>query len=112
MPRDELADGTAILPLNDCCARKLQVLTIAFAEAPRVNDKRNGDDDVSDPATAEIRLQQEAQWLSKKPVSFVSRGVRDVTEDFVAASNQLRPGELVKDEYFTLFEAVGALEVC
>lgn len=38
--------------------------------------------------------------------------MRDVTEDFVAASKQLQSGELVKDEYFTLFEAVGALEVC
>lgn len=25
---------------------------------------------------------------------------------------ELRSGELVKDEFFTLFEAVGALEVC
>lgn len=25
---------------------------------------------------------------------------------------ELRTGQLVKDEYFTLFEAVGALEVC
>ncbi|KAF2162062.1 hypothetical protein M409DRAFT_69297 [Zasmidium cellare ATCC 36951] len=40
-----------------------------------------------------------------------NRGVRDVTEDFVVASEQLQPGELVKDECFTLFEAVGALEI-
>lgn len=89
----------------------MEVLTIASAEAPRLNDKHNGDD-LSDPATAEARLQEEAQRLRKKPISFGTRGVRDVTEDFVAASNQLQPGELVKDEYFTLFEAVGALEVC
>lgn len=40
-----------------------------------------------------------------------TRSIRDVTADFVAASQQLPPGELVKDEFFTLFEAVGALEV-
>ncbi|KAI6893643.1 hypothetical protein KC355_g20769, partial [Hortaea werneckii] len=38
-------------------------------------------------------------------------GARDVTEEFAAAANQLKPGQLVKDEYFTLFEAVGALEI-
>lgn len=27
-------------------------------------------------------------------------------------STELEPGELVKDGYFTLFESVGALEVC
>lgn len=41
----------------------------------------------------------------------LNRGIRDVTADFVAATRKLPPGELVKDEYFTLFEAVGALEV-
>lgn len=83
------------------------------AEAPRldINDKQNGDD-FSNEATAEARLQEEAQRLRKQPPSFGRRGVRDVTEDFVAASDQLQPGELVKEEYFTLFEAVGALEVC
>jgi len=40
-----------------------------------------------------------------------SRGIRDVTEEFTVAAKQLQPGQLVKDEYFTLFEAVGALEV-
>ncbi len=34
-----------------------------------------------------------------------------MTEEFAAAAKQLQPGQLVKDEYFTLFEAVGALEV-
>lgn len=81
-------------------------------EAPPLNDKQNGADDLSDAATAEARLQEEARRLRKQPISFGSRGVRDVTEDFVVASEQLQPGELVKDEYFTLFEAVGALEVC
>jgi hypothetical protein len=36
---------------------------------------------------------------------------RDITDVFTQAASKLRTGELVKDEYFTLFEAVGALEV-
>ncbi|TKA77374.1 hypothetical protein B0A55_03227 [Friedmanniomyces simplex] len=56
------------------------------------------------------RLAQEArQTLSFGGGS--GRGIRDVTEEFAAAAKQLQPGQLVKDEYFTLFEAVGALEI-
>ena len=58
--------------------------------------------------TAEDRLRQEAMGMS----ALSSRGVEDITEEFTTASDQLEPGELVKDEWFTLFEAVGALEVC
>ncbi|KAH0537158.1 hypothetical protein FGG08_006028 [Glutinoglossum americanum] len=36
---------------------------------------------------------------------------RDITPQFTNASSALRTGQLVKDEFFTLFEAVGALEV-
>ncbi|RDW90572.1 N-alpha-acetyltransferase 35, NatC auxiliary subunit [Aspergillus mulundensis] len=36
---------------------------------------------------------------------------RDITEEFTQAASKLKTGQLVKDEYFTLFEAVGALEV-
>ncbi|RAL15298.1 N-alpha-acetyltransferase 35, NatC auxiliary subunit [Aspergillus homomorphus CBS 101889] len=36
---------------------------------------------------------------------------RDITDDFTTAASKLRTGQLVKDEYFTLFEAVGALEI-
>ncbi|EAL93228.1 N-alpha-acetyltransferase 35, NatC auxiliary subunit [Aspergillus fumigatus Af293] len=36
---------------------------------------------------------------------------RDITEVFTQAASKLRTGELIKDEYFTLFEAVGALEI-
>lgn len=62
--------------------------------------------------TATERLAAEAEAMKHKSVSaFGSRGVQDVTANFMAASNQLQPGELVKDEFFTLFEAVGALEV-
>ncbi|EEQ34004.1 conserved hypothetical protein [Microsporum canis CBS 113480] len=35
----------------------------------------------------------------------------DITEKFTRAASALVTGELVKDEYFTLFEAVGALEL-
>ncbi|PGH18870.1 hypothetical protein AJ79_00286 [Helicocarpus griseus UAMH5409] len=35
----------------------------------------------------------------------------DVTTSFTKASSALNTGQLVKDEYFTLFEAVGALEI-
>ncbi|RMY26747.1 hypothetical protein D0866_10645 [Hortaea werneckii] len=60
-----------------------------------------------DIETAVRLLEQEA----KEAMSFGQRGARDVTEEFAAAANQLKPGQLVKDEYFTLFEAVGALEI-
>ncbi|KAL4944560.1 hypothetical protein BDV06DRAFT_220186 [Aspergillus oleicola] len=36
---------------------------------------------------------------------------RDITEQFIRAASKLKTGKLVKDEYFTLFEAVGALEI-
>ncbi|KAL2802492.1 Mak10 subunit, NatC N-terminal acetyltransferase-domain-containing protein [Aspergillus granulosus] len=36
---------------------------------------------------------------------------RDITEKFTQAASKLKTGQLVKDEYFTLFEAVGALEI-
>lgn len=58
-------------------------------------------------------LQQTARQLAQEveTMSIATKGVRDVTEEFMAAAKQLPPGYLVKDEYFTLFEAVGALEV-
>ena len=63
--------------------------------------------------TATARLTAEAQSMMGRPApAFPSRGVQDVTANFIAASSQLQPGELIKDDYFTLFEAVGALEVC
>ncbi|KAJ5543567.1 NatC N(alpha)-terminal acetyltransferase Mak10 subunit [Penicillium sp. DV-2018c] len=37
--------------------------------------------------------------------------VRDITAEFTKAASKLRTGQLVKDETFTLFEAVGALEL-
>ncbi|GIZ37087.1 hypothetical protein CKM354_000055000 [Cercospora kikuchii] len=69
-----------------------------------------------DATAATSRLLQEAQAMmeqqQRRPSAFVShRSVQDVTANFIAASGQLKAGELVKDEYFTLFEAVGALEI-
>ncbi|KAF2478792.1 Mak10 subunit, NatC N-terminal acetyltransferase-domain-containing protein [Neohortaea acidophila] len=55
-------------------------------------------------ANAITRLQQEA-------MAFRRRTLRNITTDFTVAAKQLQPGELVKDEFFTLFEAVGALEI-
>ena len=87
-------------------------LTIISAGASRLNITNNGGDDLADEATAEARLRQEAQTQQKNSYAPpLNRGIRDVTADFVAATRKLPPGELVKDEYFTLFEAVGALEV-
>ncbi|KAH8726101.1 amino-acid N-acetyltransferase-like protein subunit Mak10 [Phaeosphaeriaceae sp. PMI808] len=37
--------------------------------------------------------------------------IHDITEKFTRASQALKVGQLVKDEYFTLFESIGALEI-
>ena len=67
--------------------------------------KRNeADGDVVDAAS---RLAQEAKQFP----SVGRRKTTDITKDFTTAANQLESGQLVKDEFFTLFEAVGALEV-
>ncbi|CAK3878317.1 Hypothetical predicted protein [Lecanosticta acicola] len=71
-----------------------------------------GDHDLSNEANAEARLQQEARMQQNNShAPPLTRGTRDVTADFVAAAKKLPPGDLVKDENFTLFEAVGALEI-
>ncbi|KAL2373348.1 hypothetical protein RJZ57_002191 [Blastomyces gilchristii] len=45
-------------------------------------------------------------------IVFDSRmSVKDITAAFTKASSVLNTGQLVKDEFFTLFEAVGALEI-
>ncbi|KAM7186359.1 putative mak10 subunit [Naviculisporaceae sp. PSN 640] len=36
---------------------------------------------------------------------------RDITSEFASAAAALKPGELVKDGFFTLFESVGGLEI-
>ncbi|KAG9384417.1 amino-acid N-acetyltransferase protein [Pyrenophora tritici-repentis] len=37
--------------------------------------------------------------------------IHNVTDKFTRACNALEVGQLVKDEYFTLFESIGAIEV-
>ncbi|KAF2491857.1 Mak10-domain-containing protein [Lophium mytilinum] len=51
--------------------------------------------------------------LRPVPQPIVNGGskVWDITERFTKASQALEIGQLVKDEYFTLFESIGALEI-
>lgn len=53
------------------------------------------------------------QHLSPLPPQSKSKRIvtQNVTSEFFAAASALNTGQLVKDEYFTLFEAVGALEI-
>ncbi|EQL28365.1 hypothetical protein BDFG_08884 [Blastomyces dermatitidis ATCC 26199] len=48
---------------------------------------------------------------SPRIVSDSRMSVKDITAAFTKASSVLNTGQLVKDEFFTLFEAVGALEI-
>ncbi|KAL8397561.1 hypothetical protein RB594_004318 [Gaeumannomyces avenae] len=76
---------------------------------------------VSDPGAASVS--QELSGLSlehehergQQPDApkVTSHGVVtfDITDKFVTAAKALKPGRLVKDGYFTLFESVGALEI-
>ncbi|KAG6005333.1 hypothetical protein E4U21_000248 [Claviceps maximensis] len=50
---------------------------------------------------------------SRSPPSLGSAGIisRDITEKFADAVQTLEPGEVVKDDHFTLFDAVAALEI-
>ncbi|KAK6436045.1 N-alpha-acetyltransferase, non-catalitic subunit [Oleoguttula sp. CCFEE 5521] len=58
-------------------------------------------------ANAAARLAEEAKDFRPS----YQRQPEDVTAAFAKASKSLPPGELVKDEFFTLFEAVAALEI-
>ncbi|MCJ1483161.1 hypothetical protein MMC06_003328 [Schaereria dolodes] len=49
--------------------------------------------------------------LSRPRISSRNRKARDITSDFILAASKLGTGQLVKDDFFTLFEAVGALEI-
>ncbi|KAK1029558.1 N-alpha-acetyltransferase, non-catalitic subunit, partial [Friedmanniomyces endolithicus] len=85
MPEDDLADEASHLTID--------------------GGNPNGDD----IGFAAKRLAHEARKTLSSGGG--SRGIRDVTQEFAAAAKLLQPGQLVKDEYFTLFEAVGALEI-
>lgn len=67
----------------------------------------NNNDDTPDTTNAIPRLRQEA----KQNMSAYTPRRKDVTNEFRNAAELLPPGQLVKDEFFTLFESVGALEV-
>lgn len=56
------------------------------------------------------RLAQESQ-KARDALLLGGRRLKDITDEFASASSRLSPGQLIKDEDFTLFEAVGALEV-
>jgi len=61
------------------------------------------------PDRYDLRQQHQSK-ASAQPKS--SRTVtQDITSKFFVAASALNTGQLVKDEYFTLFEAVGALEI-
>ncbi|KAG5932158.1 hypothetical protein E4U53_001457 [Claviceps sorghi] len=49
----------------------------------------------------------------RSPPSIGSAGIitRDITDKFANAVQTLEPGEIVKDDYFTLFDSVAALEI-
>ncbi|KAF7186545.1 N-alpha-acetyltransferase 35, NatC auxiliary subunit [Pseudocercospora fuligena] len=69
-------------------------------------------EDVSNATGAATRILQEANQMRQERQQHVpQKRIVDITDQFVGASKRLKPGELVKDEYFTLFEAVGALEI-
>ncbi|GAB7366444.1 hypothetical protein MBLNU230_g8240t1 [Neophaeotheca triangularis] len=79
---------------------------LTAAEAATSAPQEDGQDAVFQQAAA--RIAQEAQ---QQPFSYGKRKTTDITTQFTAASKELPSGQLVKDEYFTLFEAVGALEI-
>ncbi|CBX97049.1 hypothetical protein IAQ61_008005 [Plenodomus lingam] len=58
-------------------------------------------------STATLPLRQSRSW----PHGSVQPKIHDVTEKFTRACNALEVGQLVKDEYFTLFESIGAIEI-
>ena len=60
------------------------------------------------------RLAEEAKGmlnLNSKQKENAQRKTQNITSTFTKATSQLLPGQLVKDEFFTLFESVGALEI-
>ncbi|KAJ4307613.1 N-alpha-acetyltransferase, non-catalitic subunit [Neodidymelliopsis sp. IMI 364377] len=47
----------------------------------------------------------------RQPIAAPEPRIHDITDKFLRASNALEVGQLVKDEYFTLFESIGAIEI-
>ncbi|KAH6868851.1 Mak10 subunit, NatC N-terminal acetyltransferase-domain-containing protein [Alternaria rosae] len=61
---------------------------------------------ISASTSANLPLRQ-----SRHPVAGTQPKIHDVTEKFTRACSALEVGQLVKDEYFTLFESIGAIEI-
>ena len=93
---------------NHCA---ILLLTVGVDNFKLNIDGVNGSEN-DEASNARARLAQEAQEMRRAPLRPEPKGIRDVTAKFFTASKQLPSGELVKDDFFTLFEAVGALEVC
>ncbi|KAF9701410.1 hypothetical protein EKO04_000052 [Ascochyta lentis] len=47
----------------------------------------------------------------RQPICAPAPKIHDITDKFLKASNALEVGQLVKDDYFTLFESIGAIEI-
>ncbi|KAF1363780.1 amino-acid N-acetyltransferas-like protein subunit Mak10 [Lizonia empirigonia] len=47
----------------------------------------------------------------QQPICAPAPRIHDITEKFLKASDALEVGQLVKDDYFTLFESIGAIEI-
>ncbi|KAF7885002.1 hypothetical protein EAF00_010820 [Botryotinia globosa] len=82
---------------NDVAAVTQQVSDLDIDQGP------------SDPAVMMAALNPELRPAPK----LYSKGVKitDITQIFTNAAHQLEVGDLVKDPFFTLFEAVAALEI-
>ncbi|THV49810.1 hypothetical protein BGAL_0178g00170 [Botrytis galanthina] len=82
---------------NDVAAITQQVSDLDIDQGP------------SDPAAMMAALNPELRPAPK----LYSKGVKitDITQIFTNAAHQLEVGDLVKDPFFTLFEAVAALEI-
>ncbi|MCJ1385491.1 N-alpha-acetyltransferase 35 NatC auxiliary subunit [Xylographa soralifera] len=66
---------------------------------------------VDDHANITDRAQQYRPSSSIPRVLNKQKEAHDISEDFTRAAEALGTGQLIKDEFFTLFEAVGALEI-
>ncbi|MCJ1415382.1 hypothetical protein MMC32_001714 [Xylographa parallela] len=66
---------------------------------------------VDDHTTITGRTQEYRPSSAIPRVLNKQKEAHDISEDFTRAAEALGTGQLIKDEFFTLFEAVGALEI-
>ncbi|KAH7058945.1 Mak10 subunit, NatC N-terminal acetyltransferase-domain-containing protein [Macrophomina phaseolina] len=98
---------------------------------PGVDHQAPADDAAADDGLAQARLRLEEEYaalpghgvaqestqsappstIKSRPVPNDNPNAVDITDHFTQACAALSTGQLVKDEYFTLFESVGALEI-